>query len=122
MSVIRKSTRRHSAKPNRIAIPKWVDREHGFAFYCPKHNYGPMDVWSDCHECCQIEDPPKSRLQLKDSLRKNEISEQEFIEGKAKYEEFEKKWPVLLVSKILKKIPREKADEWLACFKPCELR
>ena len=110
------STQPRGGKP--IRVPRWVDREFpDRALFCTKHCYGPMDTWYDCQECTDEnwERAPKSVL----AITFNEKREPTEAEREAHYA-----WPAsigqrgLKVSAILKKIPREAAEEWLATRKP----
>ena len=94
-----------------LRIPRWVSRVHGRAIYCPQHNYGPMDVWYDCDQCS--EEHPNYPMKPTFTSMPTE-SERE------KWRAFQRQLGhrVCPVSKILKKIPRDKAESWLEHFEP----
>ena len=103
---------------------KDIDRKWpGKHMYCSKHNYGPMDSWYDCTECCN---------ETGDEFEAHQGSD-EYKEGLymayIRYVSWElhgrgglyklicpsrrKLLRYYKMSTILKKIPRNAAEEWI---------
>ena len=109
---------------------KDIDRKWpGKHMYCKKHNYGPMDDWYDCTECCnetgdefeahQGSDEYKEGQELnRDGVYSDEYIGRELIRRGGIYKVVCPSRRKLLryykMSTILKKIPRNAAEEWIA--------
>ena len=92
----------------------------GKHLYCSKHNYGPMDSWYDCEECCNETVDEFEAHRASDEYKEGEqlITEGKYSEGAAKRicPSRRKLLRRLKMSTILKKIPRESAEAWMTRF------
>ena len=98
-----------------------VDRKWpGKHMYCSKHNYGPMDSWYNCDECCN-----ETVDEFEAHQASNEYKEGWKLIGRGAYSEGiakvicpsrRKLLRYYKMSTILKKIPRDAAEEWIAKF------
>lgn len=98
-----------------------VDRKWpGKHMYCSKHNYGPMDSWYNCDECCKEAADEFEAHQASDEYREGweHIRHHEYSEGlfKITCPSRRKLLRFYKMSTILKKIPRDAAEKWIATF------
>jgi hypothetical protein len=98
-----------------------VDRKWpGKHMYCSKHNYGPMDSWYNCEECCNETVDEFKAHQASDEYKEGWqlISEYKFTEGHPKIicPSRRKILRCYKMSTILKRIPRESAEAWMESF------
>lgn len=92
----------------------------GKHMFCSKHNYGPMDSWYDCGECCneandefeayRESDEYKEGWQLITKGSPAEGIPKVICPSRRKLLRYHK------MSTILKKIPREAAEAWMKQF------
>ena len=98
-----------------------VDRKWpGKHMYCSKHNYGPMDSWYNCTECCN-----ETGEEFEAHQGSDEYIEGWKLIGRGVYSEGflkvicpsrRKLLRYYKMSTHLKKIPRNTAEEWIANF------
>ena len=74
----------------------------GKSMYCSKHNYGPMDTWYDCQECC---DEANDEFEVFRNTAGYSIGS--IPPSRRRLIKFIK------MSTILKKIPRDTAQRWI---------
>ena len=95
---------------------KWPGRH----MYCSKHNYGPMDSWYNCEECSNEVGDEFELHQQSDEYKEGWqlIRTGKYAEGKQKIicPSRREVLRYYKMSTILKKIPRESAEQWMATF------
>lgn len=98
-----------------------IDRKWpGKHMYCSKHNYGPMDSWYNCDECCNETVEEFEAHKASDEYKEgwSLIKERRFDEGMTKIicPSRRKLLRYQKMSTILKKVPRESAEQWISQF------
>ena len=92
----------------------------GKHMYCSKHNYGPMDSWYNCEECSNEVGDEFELHQQSDEYKEGWqlIRTGKYAEGKQKIicPSRREVLRYYKMSTILKKIPRESAEQWMATF------
>ena len=95
---------------------KWPGRH----MYCSKHNYGPMDSWYNCEECSNEVGDEFEVHQQSDEYKEGWqlIRTGKYAEGKQKIicPSRREVLRYYKMSTILKKIPRESAEQWMTTF------
>ena len=98
-----------------------VDRKWpGKHMYCSKHNYGPMDSWYNCEECCNETAGEFEAHQASDEYKEGWqlIKERKFAKGIPQIicPSRRKLLRYYKMSTILKRIPRDSAEAWMENF------
>jgi hypothetical protein len=98
-----------------------VDRKWaGKHMFCSKHNYGPMDSWYNCGECCNETMDEFEAHQASDEYKEGWelIRRGAYSDGISKVTcpSRRKLLRYYKMSTILKKIPPDAAEEWIATF------
>ena len=92
----------------------------GKHMYCKKHNYGPMDTWYDCPDCCN-----ETADEFEAHRESDEYKEGQRLMMQGSFEEgFQmtlcpsrrKILKYFKMSTILKKLPRDDAARWISLF------